>query len=292
MASAAPMKSFIILNPPFDKMSLHKTEGLILKSANWSESSQTITIFTPDMGKISLNIKGSRRLNGKRGRPLKFARLEINCYMRDGAESGHLSDIEPLEVFLFERDGQLGRLTFAAAAVELLDNLLTASDPQGSVYQITLSFLRMTDRIDKKRLPGLFAGYILRLISLLGYRPNLVGCVNCGREIQTVETAQDNNGRHFFSAERGGIVCDQCRGTAVTENRMIALSETERFHFLKILESSLEEASHIPISLKELNILMNLITALLKFHAGTFRGLKSLDFLDKLSRAVKTYGGL
>ena len=59
-------------------MAIHKTEGIILSSADWSESSQTITVFTPDYGKLVLNVKGSRRLNGKRGRPLRFARLEFS----------------------------------------------------------------------------------------------------------------------------------------------------------------------------------------------------------------------
>jgi len=85
-------------------MAIHKTEGIILTSANWSESSQTITLFTPDRGKITLNVKGSRQLAGKRGRPLRFARLEFSCYLRAGSETGYLSDVEPVEVFLFEKD--------------------------------------------------------------------------------------------------------------------------------------------------------------------------------------------
>ena len=54
---------------------------------------------------------------------------------------------------------------------------------------------------------------------------------------------------------------------------------------------SLEEASQKIIGLQELNRMVDLLTSLLKFHAGTIRHLKSFDFLDKLARAVKTYGG-
>jgi DNA repair protein RecO len=271
-------------------MAIHKSEGIILSSADWSESSQTLTVFTPDRGKLTLNVKGSRQLNGKRGRPLRFARLEFTCYLRDGSDSGYLSDVEPVEVFLFEKDGQLGRLTFASGAVELLNNLLTTSDPQPACYQITLSFLRMADTLDKKRLPGLFAGYILRLVSLLGFRPNLVGCVGCGREVLPLTEGDEEKAPILISIERGGVICE-CRRTMFGQNQMIGLPRDLHAKLVELLSSSLEEASRKPVSLSQLNQMVDLLTTLLKYHAGTIRQLKSFDFLDKLARAVKTYGG-
>lgn len=271
-------------------MAIHKSEGIILSTANWSESSQTITLFTPDRGKLTLNVREARRLTGKRGRPMTFARLEFSYYLREGGESGYLSDVEPVEVFLFEKDGQLGRLTFASAALELLNNLLTASDPQPVCYQITLSFLRMTDTLDKNRLPALFAGYIFRLISLLGFRPNLAGCAGCGREMAEGGVEPEATGL-FFSVERGGLICADCRKAMPGQDHLIGLSEPLRAGMLALMESSLEEAARMAVSLGELNAMMNLVTALLTYHSGTIRPLKSFDFLDKLTRAVKAYGG-
>lgn len=271
-------------------MAIHKTEGIILASADWSESSQTLHIFTPDLGKITLNVKGSRRLNGKRGRPLRFARLEFSCYLKEGSESGYLSDVEPVEVFLFEKDGQLGRLTFASGAIELLNNLLTAHDPQPACYQITLSFLRMTDAVEKKRLPGLFAGYILRLVSLLGFRPNLTGCVGCGKA-QSEIAAEAMPERLLFSVERGGIICDACRRIMPGDVALLGLPPERHHLMVQLMASSLEEASRIPVGMKELTQVVEIITTLLRFHAGTVKQLKTFDFLDKLIRAVEANGG-
>jgi len=272
-------------------MAIHKTEGVILSGANWSESSQTLTVFTPDKGKISLNVRGSRRLNGKRGRPLRFARLEISCYLKEDAETGYLSDVEPLEVYLFERDGQLGRLAFASAALELLNNLLITLDPQAVCYQLTLSFLRMTDNIEKKRLPGLFGGYILRLVSLMGFRPNMAGCVGCGKEISVEDDIPEEEILFLFSAQRGGVVCDECKRMLPGENQLIGLSAKLYKKINQLMVSSLEEASQTKVDLDELNSIVDLIVALLKFHAAGVKPLKSIDFLDKLARAVKNYGG-
>lgn len=272
-------------------MAIHKTEGIILSGANWSESSQTLTVFTPDKGKISLTVRGSRRLNGRRGRPLRFARLEISCYLKEEAESGYLSDVEPLEVFLFEKDGQLGRLAFAAAALELLNNLLTTLDPQAACYQLTLSFLRMADSIEKKRLPGLFGGYILRLVSLMGFRPNMAGCAGCGKEISTEDEKSDGQVLYLFSAQRGGIICDDCQKRQPGENQLIGLKANLFKKINQLMVSSLEEASQTRVDLEELITIVDLIISLLKYHAAGVKPLKSIDFLDKLTRAVKNYGG-
>ncbi len=272
-------------------MAIHKTEGIILSSADWSESSQTLTMFTPDRGKVSLTVRESRKLISRRGRPLRFARLEFTCYLREDSERGYLSDIEPVEVFLFEREGQLGRLAFAAAALELLNNLLTSLDPQPACYQITLSFLRMTDRLEKKRLPGLFAGYILRLVSLLGFRPNLIGCVGCATELVKNGSTISDREPFTISIERGGLICDNCRRSMPGENQLISLPTEIRGKLILLMGSSLEEASRVPTGLQELNQMVDLLVTLLRYHAGTIRQLKSFDFLDKLARAVKTYGG-
>ncbi|MFH1701161.1 MAG: DNA repair protein RecO [Candidatus Zixiibacteriota bacterium] len=290
--SRAREKLFITCRLIADTMAIHKTEGIILSSANWSESSQTLTIFTPDCGKLTLTVKGSRQLNGKRGRPLHFARLEFTCYLRGEKGSGYLSDVEPVDVFLFEKDGQLGRLAFASAAIELLNNLLTGGEPQPACYQITLSFLRMIDTIEKKRLPGLFAGYILRLASLLGFRPNLAGCASCGKAVENMIPDSEQSGEKLMlSIERGGLVCADCRSTLIGENSLIGLDVEFHNKLIRLMQSSLAEASNISISLKELQELVDIMTMLLKYHAESMKQLKSFDFLDKLTAAVKNFGG-
>jgi DNA repair protein RecO (recombination protein O) len=273
-------------------MAIRKTEGIVLSTANWSESSQTITLFTSDMGKISLNVRGGRSLHGKRGRPLRFARLACTCYYSEHKETGYISDIDPVEVFLFERDGQLGRIAFASAAIELLRELVTAEEPQAACYHLTLSFLRMTDRLEKKRLPGLFAGYIFRLISLLGYRPNIYGCVSCGAEdvSESGGTGEDGDDL-YFSVERGGLICPKCRKQLIAEQKLLRIPPERLGTMVTISEASLEEASNMRLSFDELLQITDLVIAMLRYHAGARGELKSFTFLDKLVRSAQATGG-
>jgi DNA repair protein RecO len=273
-------------------MAIRKTEGIILSTANWSETSQTITLFTPDLGRISLNVRGGRSLTGKRGRPLRFARLFCTCYYNEDKETGYISDIDPVEVFLFERDGQLGRIAFASAAIELLRELVTTKEPQAACYHLTLSFLRMTDTVEKKRLPGLLAGYIFRLISLLGYRPNIYGCVSCGTGIEAEGGAGAGSSDPFyFSVERGGLICPECRKQLLADQKLLTIPQTRLRTMVDISEASLEEASRIHLAFDELLQIIDLVIAVLKYHAGTRGELKSFTFLDKLVRSAQIDGG-
>ncbi|MFN5395348.1 MAG: DNA repair protein RecO, partial [Planctomycetota bacterium] len=43
-------------------MSLEKTDAIVLKTVEWSETSLVVTLFTKDFGKISAIAKGARRL--------------------------------------------------------------------------------------------------------------------------------------------------------------------------------------------------------------------------------------
>ena len=41
-----------------------KTEGIVIRQADFSESSRVVTFFTRDFGKISALAKGAKRLKG------------------------------------------------------------------------------------------------------------------------------------------------------------------------------------------------------------------------------------
>ena len=45
-------------------MSAEKTEALVIRMADWSESSRVVTFFTRDFGQIATVAKGAKRLKG------------------------------------------------------------------------------------------------------------------------------------------------------------------------------------------------------------------------------------
>ncbi|UCD17373.1 MAG: DNA repair protein RecO [Candidatus Zixiibacteriota bacterium] len=259
-----------------------KSEGIILRSVNWKEHSRIVTFFTDNAGKLAIVDRGGRSIKSKRGRLLSFSRLEITYFKSERTGTGYIGEVEPLESFSLERDGSLGRLTFASAALEILNDLLPESEPQEDLYHLTVTFLRHIDIDPKGALLAVFLAYFIKLLSYMGYRPNLAGCVTCGRE--RGEIAGDHQAALAFSPERGGLVCHACQ-TAGEYYIRVQPDQLDTLYSLQT--SSLSEAAGVQLTMRKGEELLEILTTFMKYQTGTGE-LKSLKFLEKLKRTQLT----
>jgi len=254
------------------------SEGIILKSINWKENSRIVTFFLEKGGRLSIIDRGGRSIKSKRGRLITFSRLEVNYFKSEKSGTGYLTEADPIESFLLEKDGSLGRLTFASAALELLYDLLPEDESQSSLYHLTIQFLRLTDRAHKLSLYPLFLAYFMKLLSQLGYRPNFAGCVRCGRDL----LVNNNEARSIlFSPEMGGLVCSSCQ---IAGEYYIKL-QSERLKKIYALQTaSLAEAAALAVKFRDAENILELLADFLRYQTGT-ADLKSLAFLDKLKKS-------
>ncbi|MDZ4723735.1 MAG: DNA repair protein RecO [candidate division Zixibacteria bacterium] len=264
-------------------MPIEKSEGVILKSFNWSESSRTVVFFTRRFGKLPLVDKGGRSFKSKRGRLMPFTRIDLTFYASEKESSGYLSDIEPLHEFSFEHEGTLGRLAYGSAACELCYVLLPQEHAQPDLYDYFLTYLDHIDQSDRRALPALFLTFFLRLISHLGYHPSLSFCAGCGKELEKIlnEENQAGNDPISFGPERGGIVCAACKRAG---EYYIPLPAAEVRRMSKLQRASLHEAAVEFMGYEDATRLLDALMKFLQYHAGVGADLKSLDFLEKLKR--------
>jgi len=260
-------------------MALEKSEAVVLKAFNWSESSRAVHFFTRRFGRISLMDRGGRAIKSRRGRIMPFAHLEITFYKSEKQTAGYLSDTEVLKMFEPETDGSLGRLAYGSAAFELLNLLLPEEEPHEDLFEYLLLFLQRQSRADKRCLPALFLAFFLRMMSLLGYHPSLAFCAGCQKPI-----APDVEGQAplQFSPERGGMVCAACQKPG---EYYIGLSSEQHRLLLSLQRASLDEAATVPMSFQEATYLTDALAAFLRYHSGLVSDIKSLEFLDKLRQS-------
>ncbi|MEW5994197.1 MAG: DNA repair protein RecO [Candidatus Zixiibacteriota bacterium] len=260
-------------------MALQKTEAVVLKTHNWSESSRTVELFSRDFGKIAIVDKGGRRLTSKRGRLMPFGRMEITFYKSEKSARGYVSEAELLQAFSFGQEGTVGRLAFASAAAELLRNLLSEEEPHPHLYEYFLSYLKMAESVNKQALPALFLSFCLRVLSHLGYHPALETCAGCG---STLNSRQSGKGKFMFSPERGGVVCKACQSPG---EYYIPLSQKDVQLLATLQCASLTEAAGRPIRYQDATRLIEALTALARYQTGAFTELKALEFLAKLDNS-------
>jgi len=257
-------------------MALEKSEAVLLKMFNWSESSRTAIFFTDRFGKLPLVDKGGRSAKSKRGRLIAFAHLEVTFYKTEKQTNGYLSDCDIVEEFSIEKRGSLGRLAYGSAAGELLNLLLPEQEAQPALFAYFLNYLGKVTRVDKQYLPGLFIAFYLRVMSQLGYHPSVGYCVSCNVESEKLEFV---DGKVMFSPERGGLVCPACQKPG---EYYIGLSAGQ-LQLLSVLQrASLDEAATVPIGFQEASLLTETLTMFVKYHSGLISDIKSLEFLDKL----------
>ncbi len=182
-------------------MSLVKTEGIVLKSLKYGDSSNIFTLYTRDFGKIKLLAKGIKRRKSRTPPLGYFSLSEIVFYKREKSELHLLSSGETLKNFS-GLGKSLNRFSWASAVTELLDQLISGEEPNQRIFNLSLKTLSRMESMDESDLEKIFWGFALKLFSNLGYKPRLDTCVRCGKEIKEEEV--------FLSPERGGVICHHC----------------------------------------------------------------------------------
>ena len=263
-------------------MALEKSEAVVLRMYNWSESSRTAVFFTDRFGKLPLVDKGGRSAKSKRGRLMLFAHLEISFYKSEKQSNGYLADCHVVREFSVDKDGSLGRLAYGSAATELMNLLLPEREAQTTLFHYLLRYFEKISTVDKQYLPSLFAAFFLRSMSQLGYHPSLAFCVGCRKESEEIVAS---TGKAMFSPERGGVTCPACQKPG---EYYIGLS-AEQLKLLSVLQrASLDEAATVPIGFGEASLMMETLTKFVKYHSGLVSDIKSLEFLEKLKSSHLT----
>ncbi len=257
-------------------MALHKSEAILLKAFNWSESSRTVVFFTRRSGRLPLVDRGGRSIKSRRGRLHPFSPLELTYYASEKESRGYLSSIDLVEQRRFEKEGSLGRLAFGSAACELLYLLLPEEEAQVELYDYFNAYLKYIDMADRRSLPSLFLAFFLRTLSRLGYHPSLDHCVMCDRD---ATDRRDETATVTFVPARGGMVCDACQ-TAGDEYIRLSVGALSKLAFLQ--KSGLSRAATMPIGYKEASLLLEALTRFVRYQADLNDDLKSLEFLQKL----------
>lgn len=175
-----------------------KTQGLIIREQPVGESDRLVTALTRDEGVVRAFARRAKNYKDSKNAAtglLCFSRLDLY----KGRETYIISAAYPIESFFgLRRD--IGALSLAQYFCQLSAELIPEGVPAGESLRLVLNALHFLSGGQKS--PRLLKPLVeLRMISLAGYMPDLIGCGSCG----TYESP-----RMYFLAERGQILCEEC----------------------------------------------------------------------------------
>lgn len=258
---------------------------MVLRTRRQGETSKLVTLFTEDHGKLKVMANGARRPKSRFAGCLEIGwSVHIACSLRDDRDLHTLAEAElvrPRPALLAD----LRRLSYAAAACEIVDRLTIEHEASRRLFRCLTGVLGGLEEVDPAQLEALFWYYQLRVAEALGYRPELETCVVCG--------SAPKGAAACFSPGLGGGLCRDCGrsdDTGRTEEwapghmggaRRVAADSLRLLAALQGLRAYSREA--IPPAPPALTAeIRGLLRSFLEYHAGTTGRLRSLEFLDTL----------
>jgi len=244
-----------------------RAEVVVLRHSNWGEADRLLVVFSRDAGKLRTVAKGIRKMRSRKAGHLEpFTRVKV--MLARGRDFWIVTQAETVDAYLPIRD-DLVRTAYAATVIELLDRFTYDEGENRALYQLLVETL---ERIST--LPDPFAAvryYEIRLLDLMGFRPELSFCLRCENEIKPED--------QYFDALHGGVLCPRC-GVGVATARPVSMSTLKYLRHYQ--RSTFREASRVemPAAVRhEMESLLNhYLTYLLE------RRLNSPAFLQEVRR--------
>lgn len=185
-------------------MPYHRTEAIVLRKTDYSNTSVVCNVFTREMGRMGLIAKGIKRGGtAYEAEPELFTINDVVFSLRAEGGMGTLTEAAVID----DMRGigkKVERFWAACYAAELLLDLTAEFQPLPEVYEAAAAALRAVARGQK--MSAIVFAFEMALLKLLGHEPRMGECVECGRRRSKGRDAA-------FSALKGGFLCDDCRAS-------------------------------------------------------------------------------
>ena len=219
-------------------MGLIKTKGLILAQNNMGDYDKMCTLLTLDLGKIGCSAKGARR-----AKSTLMAGTQFLCFgdflIYKGAGSYHINSCEPIEIF-YNLRLDIDKLTYASRVTKIVDDVTDENQNTYRILQLTLNTIYMLSESDKD-MDLIYSIFKIRLLSIIGFRPIIDKCANCG----TKENLR------YFSFRDSGFKCESCgrqdkgamqiSDTTIKAIRYIVMSDAKKIYSFELSNENKQE---------------------------------------------------
>ncbi len=181
----------------------NKDVAICLRSVDYSETSQILTLFAKDMGKISVIAKGIKRKKSNFAGP-----IEPLTYGEIIYSLAHHNTLGTLIEFQHKWSPVLTSSNYSATnysllACELIDSLTDCQDPHVKLFENFLHLIQTIQNInDQTQAMAMLIAFELLLLQEIGLGLILQKCANCNTKPHK---------EMYFSSKAGGIICKDCQ---------------------------------------------------------------------------------
>jgi DNA repair protein RecO (recombination protein O) len=243
------------------------TDAVILRGMNYRDSSKILTLYTKEFGKLSVLAKGARTPKSKFGgalEPLSYVTAVL--YKKESRDLHLLSHCDIVRPFRSLTD-DLERMAAAMAVVELLQAVSHGEERNHLLFDLLVNSLESINGATKNPMNALYL-FEVRLLEILGFRPEFGQCAGCSRAIDDVQS-----GKLTVDLSKGGVFCPACsaRGRGLEMISQGAVNTLRRMQELADISS----ATRIALTPVMQNEIRTTLRRYLQIHVEGLKALKS-----------------
>jgi DNA repair protein RecO (recombination protein O) len=205
------------------------TEALVIGSMRFKEADSIVTLYTKERGRLSAIARGLRKTKSKVGGRLEpFTLTQVTLHT--GRSLYTVVGVETIRTFQGVRD-ELFRMEEGARLLASVRRLFPTEERNVPAFNLLARTLaRLSAAADAAAACRVVLAARLKLLSVLGYEPDLTVCGACGEPKEI----------YGYSPALGGLVCFDCASAAVG---CFALSGNALAALRTLLASPLNEVS-------------------------------------------------
>lgn len=194
----------------------------MLRHRDWGEADRIITVYTREIGKARVVVKGARKIMSRKAGHLEPFSL-VKMQLSKTSDLPILTQVETIRSNQGLRDNLEG-IAAASYLAELVEKFTQdEQDGESEMFKLIAdSFERLT-KPDQVWMATRF--FETRLLGLAGYQPEFFQCVDCHNTI-----AQEDQ---FFAPAMGGVVCPRCGTYKAGSWKLTAKTLKYLRHFLR-----------------------------------------------------------
>jgi DNA repair protein RecO (recombination protein O) len=248
---------------------LLKDEAICIRTIDYSETSQIVTFFTREHGKLGVIAKGAKRAKSAFEGPLEtLVRGRIVFRESPTGKLGTLTEFQPVYDIVSVVSTHLYAYHCCLFSAELITKLTHDDDPHIHLFDAFLQFLldichTQADAQRKQAIMALLILFEQVLLREIGLMPRFAACANCG------QVHAGHGQPMFFSSLANGFVCRDCEmsfpeRTVISSEAALCLAEPRHLasatlkhlteietlfinHFTHLLHGRLKTARYILI---------------------------------------------
>jgi len=250
----------------------HKTDGIVLKTLNYSDSDLIVTFYTRDIGKLTAIAKGARKSRKRFVNVLEpFCCSSLLFSRRQRDSLAWLESCQMINEYPEIRKS-LDRTLLASYLIDLVDHFSIEEKQGTELFELLQKFLFLIEEGDTSE--RLLRFFEIRHLKLTGYSPAFDRCLICKAPLSQQQ-------RYVFSIAQGGLHCRSCY-PAPAASDVLPVSVGTIKTLLLGREIETEKMKRILFSGQTARESKSLLTLFIGHILG--KELKSLKVLDEIQR--------